>query len=193
MVSRYPDPDRTTPFVWYDVPGAGTIGVPKWRYFNDHGLYIFDCLIVVYNDRFSDTDVAILENCGRFGIPSYIVRSKSDIHVNNLVKALPDYDSDDDEHDYSSPVLGQKARDQYIEKTRWNVHDNLEKAGLPQQRVYLVSRDTLLATRMEKPPEKNILLDEHELLKDLYSEAYTRLRSKSHFTINRPSPNCVTQ
>lgn len=33
QIARYADPNKANPFVWYDVPGAGTL-IPDWVYFN---------------------------------------------------------------------------------------------------------------------------------------------------------------
>ena len=46
QVARYPEANPETPFIWYDVPGAGTLKCHDWQYFNDQGLYVFDCIIV---------------------------------------------------------------------------------------------------------------------------------------------------
>jgi len=51
-ITRYPDARQEIPFkwfVWYDVPGAGTLNVPSWQYFNQQGLFIFDFIILVYD------------------------------------------------------------------------------------------------------------------------------------------------
>ena len=51
-VTRYPDPHDELPhsrFLWFDVPGAGTLNVPGWQYFNEQGLFIFDVIILVYD------------------------------------------------------------------------------------------------------------------------------------------------
>ncbi|KAI6103783.1 hypothetical protein EDD17DRAFT_1608281, partial [Pisolithus thermaeus] len=58
-ISRYPDPNSDNPFVWYDIPGAGTLSQPDWLYFNNQGLYVFDCIIVLFDSRFTQTDIAI--------------------------------------------------------------------------------------------------------------------------------------
>ncbi|KAI6097548.1 interferon-inducible GTPase-domain-containing protein, partial [Pisolithus sp. B1] len=60
VFNRYPDPDPQQPVVWYDIPGANTLSIPEWQYFNAQGLYIFDCIIVLFADRFTATDIAIL-------------------------------------------------------------------------------------------------------------------------------------
>ena len=51
-ITRYPDPRRELPhtrFVWFDCPGAGTLEVPGWQYFNQQGLFIFDIIVLVYD------------------------------------------------------------------------------------------------------------------------------------------------
>jgi len=51
-VTRYPDPHDQLPrsrIIWFDVPGAGTLKVPGWQYFNEQGLFIFDIIILVYD------------------------------------------------------------------------------------------------------------------------------------------------
>ncbi|KAJ6492448.1 interferon-inducible GTPase-domain-containing protein [Mycena vitilis] len=177
-VDRFPDSDPENPFVWYDVPGAGTLQVRDWRYFNDQGLYVFDALVVVVDNRFTMTDVAILRNARLFGIPCYIVRSKADSHVRNLMREMPGYDSDDEEQDVGSRAqLESAAREHLVRATRNNVRENLRNADLPEQRVYLVSNSTLLSAikgnvKTDKAAKK--ILDEFELLKDLLGDAFTR-------------------
>jgi Interferon-inducible GTPase (IIGP) len=51
-ITRYPDPHKELPFkrfVWFDCPGAGTLEVPGWQYFNQQGLFIFDIIVLVYD------------------------------------------------------------------------------------------------------------------------------------------------
>ncbi|KAJ8591393.1 hypothetical protein M405DRAFT_814440 [Rhizopogon salebrosus TDB-379] len=165
-VTRYPDPNSSSRFVWYDVPGAGTLKVPDWKYFNEQGLYVFDCIIVVVNNRFTATDVAILTNARRFGIPAFIVRSKADQHIRNLMKDLG-YDSDDEGQNRTSFYA--RARDQYVAETTRSIRTNLEEAKLPDQPIYLVSNTALLATVTGRAPKK--MLDEIKLLTDLAATA----------------------
>ncbi|KAF9815583.1 hypothetical protein IEO21_04504 [Rhodonia placenta] len=168
QIARYADPNKANPFVWYDVPGAGTLSIPDWVYFNEQGLYIFDCIIVLTDNRFMQTDEAILRNCARFQIPSYIVRSKSLQHVQNILNDTP-YDEDEDEDE---DVRMEKAIKHYVAETRYSVAQNLEKAGLPQQRVYVVDKESLVQVACGKEPKT--LLDELELVKDLLAEAQRR-------------------
>jgi predicted GTPase len=51
-ITRYPDPRKEMPYnrlVWFDCPGAGTLEIPGWQYFNQQGLFIFDIIILVYD------------------------------------------------------------------------------------------------------------------------------------------------
>ncbi|KAI6097565.1 interferon-inducible GTPase-domain-containing protein [Pisolithus sp. B1] len=172
-MARYPDANPQHPFVWFDIPGAGTLKIPDWQYFNALGLYVFDCIIVLFDNRFTMTDVAILSNAKRFKIPTYIVRSKADQHIRNLMRDMG-YDSEQDDED----DLGRRARlltaarKQYIEETRKSVKTNLENAGLPDQRVYIVSNDNVLGMARGNTPRRAI--DELALLTDLFTEAHVR-------------------
>ncbi|KAG2069329.1 hypothetical protein BDR04DRAFT_1156891 [Suillus decipiens] len=117
------------------------------------------------------TDIAILTNCKRFKIPTYIVRSKADQHIRNIMKDMG-YDSDDDESEDQKKKLYQDARQQFIRQTRQSVKDNLENANMPDQRVYIVSNEPMLGVVKEKRPKK--IIDEIELLNDLVGEAQIR-------------------
>ncbi|KAI6030363.1 hypothetical protein EDC04DRAFT_2605316 [Pisolithus marmoratus] len=166
-ISRYVDTAHSQQIAWYDVPGSGTLTIPDWQYFNTQGLYVFDCILVLFNNRFTMTDRAILANCRRFQIPTFIVRSKSDQHILNLMKDIG-YDPDEDTHRRGQ--FYKAAREQYTSETRQSVKNNLAEANLPDQRVYMVSNKALLGVVNDKGPKR--MIDEVELLTDLYSEAY---------------------
>ncbi|KAK7062414.1 P-loop containing nucleoside triphosphate hydrolase protein [Favolaschia claudopus] len=154
-ISRLPDPNPGRPFVWYDIPGAGTLQIEDWQYFHKQGLYVFDALIVLIDNRFTTTDIAILRNARLFKIPCYIVRSKADIHIRNIMHDSG-YESDDEEYDFGDPEkLEEQARDFFITKTRENVQQSLRDAGLPEQRVYIVSKsETLSVIKGNKPSSR---------------------------------------
>ncbi|KAH0840290.1 interferon-inducible GTPase-domain-containing protein [Lanmaoa asiatica] len=171
-VGRYSDPNHADQFAWYDVPGSGTLKIPDWQYFNSQGLYVFDCVIVLFNNRFTMTDQAILTNCRRFQIPTFIVRSKADQHIHNLMREMG-YDSDDEAE--TKEGMYKAAREQFITETRRSVKENLLQAQLSEQRVYIVSHKVLLGIVRDKSPKRTI--DELNLLRDLYDEAY---RGRKH-------------
>ena len=165
VIARYPDSDPGNPFVWYDVPGAGTLSIPDWQYFTDQGLYIFDCIVVLFDNRFTAMDVAILRNCARFQIPTYIVRSKSNQHIRNITQDMLDGDEDAEEAKAA-------AKEKYIRETRASVARNLQAAGLPTQQVYMVDKETLVQVAKGKQPREYI--DEWALLRDLLGEEIGR-------------------
>ncbi|KAE9402951.1 P-loop containing nucleoside triphosphate hydrolase protein, partial [Gymnopus androsaceus JB14] len=175
-IGRYedPHPDRQK-FTWFDIPGAGTVNVSNSNYFvKQQGLFIFDAIIVLFDSRFVDTDITILENCKKFNIPAFIVRSKSDEHSDEMREAL-DEDESEDEEDVRSKEREMRrtridvdAKAQYISLTRQNVKENLKKAGLDEeQKVYLISRRTLLRIVRGKQVTPSKLIDEYELIKDI--------------------------
>ncbi|KAI5855522.1 interferon-inducible GTPase-domain-containing protein [Tricharina praecox] len=185
-ITRYPDARQETEyrrFVWYDVPGAGTINIPSWQYFNQQGLFIFDFIILVYDARFTEIDADILENCHRFDIPVFIVRSKADQHIANMM-------IEDDDLTYT------EARDRYIADTRQNLESNLKKRNLYDEntRCYIVSSTCLYdqtkstETTNNVPParkrSKEVYIDEEQLLADLLKTGIQRRYSESaHITI----------
>ncbi|KAG7442609.1 P-loop containing nucleoside triphosphate hydrolase protein [Guyanagaster necrorhizus] len=178
VVTPYPDPNPNNPFVWFDVPGSGTLSCPDWTYFNDQGLYIFDAIIILFNDCFTATDVAILQNCARFMIPAYIVRSKSDVHIDDLInKKLRSAGPRGD-----LVKISEEARKEYITRTQESVRLNLMKNDPPirSQKMYAVSRDTLAKVVGEEPLEDSLVLNEFELLRDILQDAYSRRSEKSY-------------
>ncbi|KAF8544331.1 interferon-inducible GTPase-domain-containing protein [Trichophaea hybrida] len=185
IMARYPDP-RTEPpfprFVWYDVPGAGTANIPAWQYFNQQGLFIFDFIILVYDARFTKIDADILENCRRFQIPAFIVRSKANMHIQNMMNEDEDLEYDE-------------ARAKFVEATRENLNDELKKFGLwsdetegtttTKQRCYIVSNDCMYDLVKNSGRKADKYIDEPELLQDLLRTAYNRRYTNSSRSPNR--------
>ncbi|KAI6011300.1 interferon-inducible GTPase-domain-containing protein [Pisolithus marmoratus] len=170
-IGRYPDSNPDLPFVWYDIPGAGTLSQPDWLYFNSQGLFVFDCVVVLFDNRFTQTDIAILTNCRRFQIPTYIVRSKADVHIRNIMYD-DGYDSAHDEMPRRESLYS-AARERLIADTRANVKRNLKEAGLPDQRVYIVSNRTLLSIVKDRSLGVSYkIIDELELIKDILDEVF---------------------
>ncbi|KIK28085.1 hypothetical protein PISMIDRAFT_673775 [Pisolithus microcarpus 441] len=170
-IGRYPDPNSDNPFVWYDIPGAGTLSQPDWLYFNNQGLFVFDCIIVLFDNRFTQTDAAILANCRRFQIPTYIVRSKADSHIRNVLNDMG-YDPDEDDGTQYQPMYV-RAREQFVTATRATVQRNLQDANLPDQKVYIVSSRSLLTITKGRKLSPEII-DEFDLMEDLLEEARSR-------------------
>ncbi|THU98487.1 hypothetical protein K435DRAFT_660782 [Dendrothele bispora CBS 962.96] len=179
VVGRYPDPNPEKPCVWYDVPGAGTLTIKDWDYFNKQGLYIFDAIIVLFDNRFTATDIAILRNCERWKIPAFIVRSKSDYQVENIKRTLvdsieEDESLDEDEQASRLETVLDVAIEGYKSQTRQSVEKNLKDSGLGSQEVYLVSYKALLNTVRRKNTKNVLYLDEAKLLTRLVEAAKER-------------------
>ncbi|KAK0225343.1 interferon-inducible GTPase-domain-containing protein [Armillaria fumosa] len=182
VVTPYPDPNPANPFIWFDVPGSGTLACSDWTYFNDQGLYIFDAIVVLFNDRFTATDIAILQNCERYNIPTYIVRSKSDIHIENIIKKKRRAAGAK-----ANPAkILDEAREEYLTRTQDSVQENLMKNDPPirSQKIYAVCRDTLTTVVREEPLKDELVLNEFELLRDILQDAYSRRSEKSYGTMS---------
>ncbi|KAG1728287.1 uncharacterized protein EDB91DRAFT_864316 [Suillus paluster] len=147
------------------------------------GLYIFDCIIVLIDNRFLDSDLAILRACERFSnVEAFIVRSKSDQHINTMAcdRMLSNFDLGDPDIDDETRARFQQmkseARKRFIEETRQNVQTNLESKNLSPKKVHIICKDALLAALSNSPSSKAI--DEAELLNDVGECVRRRLRSE---------------
>ncbi|KAG1846269.1 interferon-inducible GTPase-domain-containing protein [Suillus subluteus] len=169
-VTRYTDPRPDSQIFWYDVPGAGTPNMPDWQYFNNLGLYIFDCIIVLFDNRFSDSDLAILRACEQFtNIKVFIVRSKSDQHINNMVldrmqRGFDPFHADDETRARFQQIKTETRR-KLIDETYQNVQTNLESNNISPKRVYIVCKDAVHAIWNNSPSP--MAIDEAELQNDV--------------------------
>ncbi|KAG1808663.1 interferon-inducible GTPase-domain-containing protein [Suillus subaureus] len=180
-VTRYADPRQDSRMVWYDVPGSGTPKVPDWQYFNDMGLYIFDCIIMLTDDRFLDSGLAILRACKPFkNIEVLLVRSKSDQYINDMVceKMPQDFDPYDPDVDAETlslfPLRKLEERQRFIDETSQNVQMHLEREKLLPKKVYVICIDAMLATVNKIRSPKAI--DEADLLNDIKGIVLERLQ-----------------
>jgi GTP-binding protein EngB required for normal cell division len=181
-VARYADPQQDSRMIWYDVPGSGTPNVSDWQYFNDMGLYIFDCIIVLTDNRVLDSDLSILRACKPFkNIEAFIVRSKSDQHINRMVcekmpQGFDPCDPDMDAETRSLFLLNKlEERQRFIDETSQGVQMHLEREKLPPKKVYVICMDGMLATANKIRSSKAI--DEADLLSDVKGFVLKRLQS----------------
>ncbi|KAG2032636.1 interferon-inducible GTPase-domain-containing protein [Suillus americanus] len=177
-VTRYTDPRPNSQIFWYDVPGAGTQNVPDWQYFNNLGLYIFDCIIVLIDNRFSDSDLAILRACEQFtNIEVFIVRSKSDQHINNMAsdkmpRGFNRWNADDEIHSRFQQIRFETQR-KFIDETYQNLRTNLESNNIFHKKVYIVCKDAVHAIWNNLPSP--MAIDEEELKNDIAEYVRRRL------------------
>ncbi|KAF9047494.1 immunity-related GTPases-like protein, partial [Panaeolus papilionaceus] len=151
-VQGYPDV-RNPEITWYDVPGANTPRVSGWRYFVDQGLYVFDVLVVVFADRFTQTAGTLIGNANKCHIPAFLVRTKADQLVNNAIA------------DSGDTMSREEAKEQVVRETRETVQVNLLRSGLPNQRVYIVSRAGM--KRLITHQDSSDVVDEQQFLDDI--------------------------
>jgi hypothetical protein len=118
--------------------------------------------------RMTKLDISILENCRRFRIPAFIVRTKADNHIRQTMKDLG----------YNRRRKAEKERiyteacEKFVSDTRRNLDDNLRSANLPTQPVYIISSETLCSLANGNHTEK--IIDEGSLIRDVLQTAYDR-------------------
>jgi energy-coupling factor transporter ATP-binding protein EcfA2 len=190
QVTRYPDPRSELPysrFVWYDLPGAGTVAVSNGQYFETQELFAYNCNIIVYGERFTNI-VDIIEKCLISGIPTFIVRSKADQLIGNMIQDETDSSPGDDGYDW----MYQEFKSKYIDATKsdFDMHKEVmaevlfedypsEQSKLLRQRVYMVSAAnvrSLMQAGVEKGggASKSKNIDEARLVEDVLRVAVDR-------------------
>lgn len=175
-IGRYPDPGTQPPrpwTVWYDIPGVGTQRISHWQYFTNQALFVFDIIILAIGERFEETDCQIIRSCMEFKIPFFIVRSKADQSIRNMM-------ADKDEGylgPFDSGEFYQKCRQSFIELSQKSVSGELDRAGLPDQVVYCVSKRALrdvYNSSLEASIQPDDVSHEMALVKQLMLAAYLR-------------------
>ena len=185
VIGRYPISDAQPDgfmarIVLYDIPGAGTLEIRALDYFKSQGLYVFDAIIILFDNRFTQTDIAILQACETLSIPCLVVRSKSDIHIKNTLGNIPGYPNDEGD-DFLRAQYIPTACDRYVKESRATVADNIAQAGLSRKDVYLVSRSVVLSmVNGQKLGKSQVVLDERALLADMSNFIPLRLRTSKY-------------
>jgi GTP-binding protein EngB required for normal cell division len=105
-------------FRLWDLPGAGTPKFPLNSYLRVMGIKYFDLVVVISAGRFTETDLTLMKEMGRNGVPYFAVRTKIDLEIEN---ALWDMGMEEEE-------------------TMEVIRDDLKKnTGLDDDRIFLVS------------------------------------------------------
>jgi len=128
VVQGYVDPHHPQ-VKWFDVPGANTPNVSGWLYFMNQNLYIFDVLVILFSDRFTQTVGTLLSNAHRCSIRTLLVRTKADQLIHNLRR------------DRRGRLTDAEAKRIFVARTRDMVYRNLNTLNLPLQPVFVVSED----------------------------------------------------
>jgi len=153
-VSSYQYPHYPYVVLW-DLPGAGTAKHPSATYFRDKTLFAFDCLLVVTSDRFSEIDLDIAKNAAIWGVPVVFVRNKIDQALASRKKDAP------------SGTSEQKLKDDLRADITTKIITQLQKIGLEDRKLYLVSSWAYLDTSITE-------MDEKSLVEDIIIMAYNR-------------------
>jgi hypothetical protein len=127
--------------------------------------------------------VAIIQNCERYKIPLYIVRSKADTHIRNVIQDN-EPDSDEGEEDEDNEESYKRARQTFIQSTRRDFEQNLEKVQLTKRDVFMISSSVMraLVTNRCNSRVSNRMIDESRLLEAVLKETRPRLR-KDYWTV----------
>lgn len=159
-ITRYNDPRPDYPFAWYDIAGFGTASAPAHSYFNSHGLFALDCILILIRDSFQESDASLLKQCRSLSIPTYLVRSFSDQRISSILE------------DGASSY--EEARAEFIHDAEENMRNGLRDFGLGEQRVYLINSRAMLALVRGRTPMPDTIIHEAELLRDVLQECRER-------------------
>ena len=137
-------------------------------YFKEQGFDLFDALIVLVDIRFTEYDIGIIRSCSSCGIPYFLVRSKSDQHIRNILQSLKDIEDEmqGTKNRREATELEADARNQFIRDTQDNFKSELDKAGLLFGGVYLVS-SLKLRSVVKKGAEVKGIIDEWKFVQDV--------------------------
>ena len=131
--------------------------------------------------RFTQIDIAIIQNCERYRIPLYVVRSKADSHIRNIKEDIqPDSDGDENENQ----EFYRQARQIFIHSTRGDFEKNLQGAQLTKRDVFIVSSLVMRALVNKKCNSRvsNMMIDEAKLLEAVLTETCAS-RRKDYSTV----------
>ncbi|XP_069749859.1 interferon-inducible GTPase 5-like isoform X2 [Narcine bancroftii] len=116
--TKYQHPSFPEVYFW-DLPGVGTVKYPAKKYLSEMNFQKYDFFILLSGDRFKEHDTILAKEINLLEKKLYFVRSKieNSFHV-------------------QSGIVDKETE---LEKIRDNSVYNLEKAGISQPAVFLVS------------------------------------------------------
>jgi len=126
--------------------------------------------------RFTEIDVAIIQNCERYRIPLYVVRSKADVHIDNIKEDLQP-DSDEENEPENEGFYYTQARQTFMHSTRRDFERNLQKAQLTMRDVFIVSNIVIRALvnkTCNHSKVSDMMIDEARLLEAVLKQTCKR-------------------
>ena len=120
--------------------------------------------------------MTIIQHCERYHIPLFIVRSKADDHINNILRDQFGYDEGEEDAVEKYKKHHPAARQLLIDSTRKNLDKNLNKASLARRQVFIISSNSMHALMTDKWNWRNAanVIDEANLLQAVLKAAHTR-------------------
>lgn len=120
--------------------------------------------------------MAVIQHCERYQIPVFLVRSKADMQIKNILEDNFDYDESEEGAVEIYKRHHSAARQLLIDSTKKNLDKNLEKANLAKRQVFIISRNSMHALMTEKWNWRNEgnVIDEANLLQAVLKAAYSR-------------------
>ena len=120
--------------------------------------------------------MAVIQHCERYQIPVFLVRSKADMQIKNILEDNFDYDESEEGAVEIYKRHHSAARQLLVDSTKKNLDKNLEKANLAKRQVFIISRNSMHALMTEKWNWRNEgnVIDEANLLQAVLEAAYSR-------------------
>lgn len=120
--------------------------------------------------------MGIIRHCERYHIPVFLVRSKADILIKNILEDKFGYDESEEGAVKIYKRHHSAARQLLIDSTKKNLDKNLEKANLAKRQVFIISRNSMHALMTEKWNWRSTanVIDEANLLQAVLKAAYSR-------------------
>eukprot|EP01055_Gregarina_sp_Pseudo9_P001175 Gregarina_sp_Pseudo_9__1174@NODE_1772_length_1338_cov_236_709007_g1641_i0_p1_GENE_NODE_1772_length_1338_cov_236_709007_g1641_i0NODE_1772_length_1338_cov_236_709007_g1641_i0_p1_ORF_typecomplete_len350_score63_36IIGP/PF05049_13/6_1e41FeoB_N/PF02421_18/3_3e09RsgA_GTPase/PF03193_16/1_5e05RsgA_GTPase/PF03193_16/5_9MMR_HSR1/PF01926_23/7_4e05ATP_bind_1/PF03029_17/7_9ATP_bind_1/PF03029_17/0_048MeaB/PF03308_16/5_8e02MeaB/PF03308_16/0_0011KAP_NTPase/PF07693_14/8_6e02KAP_NTPase/PF07693_14/0_0023AAA_15/PF13 len=105
--------------VWGDAPGIASLDVPSWDYFKNQCLYLFDAIILIWDTRLMDSDIAILTHCRNLKIPCLVVRTKCDLILQTVEQEIKD--------EMGDPGPSKQQKKEYTDKFKLRYEQEITK------------------------------------------------------------------
>eukprot|EP01055_Gregarina_sp_Pseudo9_P000644 Gregarina_sp_Pseudo_9__643@NODE_1409_length_1624_cov_58_675710_g1311_i0_p1_GENE_NODE_1409_length_1624_cov_58_675710_g1311_i0NODE_1409_length_1624_cov_58_675710_g1311_i0_p1_ORF_typecomplete_len414_score113_07IIGP/PF05049_13/6e49MMR_HSR1/PF01926_23/7_3e08FeoB_N/PF02421_18/3_6e06HemX/PF04375_14/7_2e06HemX/PF04375_14/2_2e02RsgA_GTPase/PF03193_16/0_00019RsgA_GTPase/PF03193_16/1_4e03TniB/PF05621_11/2_9TniB/PF05621_11/0_58UPF0242/PF06785_11/0_0007AIG1/PF04548_16/0_0018HOOK/PF05622_12/0_0012HOOK/PF05622 len=152
-IQRYPPTDPQDKVLWYDIPGAGTLKVPRWDYFKTNCLFMFDAIILTWDNRLLETDVAILIHCHNLRIPCFVVRSKCDQalttirqDLHDILKSEKNFAPGTEAYDAEFGARFATEVTRFRDSSQETLNGLCEEEGLKPQQLFFINERSLLST-----------------------------------------------
>jgi len=84
--------------IW-DLPGVGTPNFPQQTYLKRMGIRHFDLVVLMTASRFTESELMLVSELERWGVPYFLVRNKTDFDVQSEIDELEQYYEDYEDFD----------------------------------------------------------------------------------------------